>query len=235
MGATSVTELAVVVPWRPGDPHRERAKAYVEGHIMATLDAAGWDAELIEVDDPGERFNRGRALHVGTEAVDARLYAFCDCDLWVPAWAILSALAMAEDGRVVVPFDRLIALGETATERVYRGAAPDGLWDAEDVAMRWDRPSSGGMNVLLADTYRTAGGFDPRLSGWGFEDACFHAAHDTLVGPLRRVHQRAVHLFHPPDPTRHDPATYKANLELTRRYEKAAGCPDMMRALIGER
>ncbi|MET0806708.1 MAG: hypothetical protein ABWX98_06375, partial [Lacisediminihabitans sp.] len=67
--------------------------------------------------------------------------------------------------------------------------------------------------------------------GWGFEDAAWYLAHETLLGEApRRQHGRVYALHHTAE-VREGPQ-YEAHAALMERYREAAVSPDAMRALV---
>jgi len=224
--------LSVVIPFRATTPERERSRAFVEDWLYRTLG----DPDTVLADDPGPDFNRGRALNAGAGAATGDTLVFADADLVVPGDVLLGALRAVEAGAaLVVPFSSVLGLGEAATEGVLSvGRPPWGPWDDSDIEYRWNRLSTGGINVLRRTTFETAGGFDERFAGWGYEDAAFASAVETLVGPLEWLDGAAVHLWHPRDPTRRGDLP-SVGRELVGRYSAAWGDAAAMKALIASR
>ena len=218
--------LDVLVPWRPSTQAREAALRLVESHLAVVFP----DAAVRRCDDPAPQFNRGRALNAGMAATSAPVVVWADADLLVAADSLTTAVELAVDGApLVVPFASLRGLSENATRQVVAGADPWGPWTLD---LDWTSRSTGGCNVLPRSTWEATGGFDGRFSGWGFEDAAFAAAVETLAGPISWLPGPAVHLWHPHDPTRHS-GLYDLNAALCAQYNAAHGDVDAMRQLTG--
>lgn len=228
--------VAVIVPWRD-TVDRKPARDYVLARIDDTIDPLC----IVEADDPGEPFNRGRALNAGVFESDASwLYppetlVFHDADMIVPVEAMLAAIEAVERGAaLVVPFTRLVGLTGAASELVMEGRSPFGPWGADQIDLLWERKSQGGVNVLRREAFETVSGFDERFAGWGGEDAGFVAAVETLVGPVEYVESTAIHLWHAHADDRGGRQTSQ-NLALAQAYERAWGDPAQMAALIAQR
>ncbi len=220
--------LSIVVPFRgAGDSWRGRAFEYVTDHLRLVFP----DAELIVCDDPHLTFNRGRALNEGVRQAQGDVLILADADLWVPPAALCYAVTVATEYGMVVPFDHLIGLDGPGSVDVYGGFDPAGVWASERVELDWWRRSDGGCNVLTRAAFDTARGFCAAFAGWGGEDAAFASAVGTLSGHVGWVPARAVHLWHPTDPTRGTERT-EANMELAQAFSAAWGNPAAMRLLI---
>jgi len=223
----------VVIPYRL-TPERERLLLYVLAWL--TEATAGIDATATVADDAHPDFNRGRAINAGVAQTDGDVLAFVDADLMVPGEAFRAGLEAVKNGAaMVVPFTRREELTAKATAKVLAGADPWGPWEEDDFEYVMNNRGTGGINILTRATFEAAGGFDPRFAGWGYEDSAFADAVETLVGPVEWLSGTAVHLWHPLDPTRHNPALAEAGTELCKRYTAAWGNREAMRALIAER
>lgn len=222
----------VVIPHRPGDRQRARNTATVQSWWLHTF---GLGTNVC--DDPNPTgFNRGRALNAGVADLGADPFdvlVLTDGDLIPDQRAIEQAIGAVAAGSArgyVVPFTEVRYLSAGATEAVHAGDAPtdhelDGVWD---------RRSTGGINVMRVATFEAAAGFDPRFTGWGFEDSAWDIAVSTLVAPTRWMAGPVWHLWHPPARDPEHPS-YQAGLDLCRRYEDAYGDVAAVRALIDER
>lgn len=192
------------------------------------------DAPLIVSDDPGERFNRGRALAAGIERLpeECKILVLVDGDLWVPEKQLWRAVKAAEKGCLAIPFDRVENLTKDQTSLVRTGKCPiNRVWPTDDLKGFRTAPCAGGLNILLRENYHRAGGFDTRFSGWGFEDAAFVIAYKTLVGEVVRCKGRAIHLWHP---TVRNPKDehFLTGRKHRKRYSRADGIPEAMAELV---
>jgi hypothetical protein len=98
--------------------------------------------------------------------------------------------------------------------------------------------------IMPREAFLVVGGMDPRMRGWGNEDRAFMQALDTLWGLHKNTPNDILHLWHPRImagdgamwtvrmwPNQTEP---RMNDKLGARYDRAAGKPDEMRALVDE-
>jgi len=241
----------VVVPWRGGDPAREKAWAWLQ---------PWWGQHLpVVVGTPPEGpWCKAAAVADALARTDAEVLVVADADVWVPG--IDRTVDMVASGGVAwaMPHKRVYRLTEAGTDVLLATGRPPS-------PVRVDRPRGsaptppgqliveshhgeigGGCVVLPADLYRQVP-LDPRFVGWGQEDTSWGRALTVIAGPPWREPEPLWHLWHPP-PRRAgkgeqpDPAQYTrrdravgtpAGLALYRRYRDAT-TPEAMRALLAE-
>jgi hypothetical protein len=85
--------------------------------------------------------------------------------------------------------------------------------------------------VTTPRTWWRHGGQDQRFRGWGFEDAAWYLAHETLLGEAPRRHPGHVYALHHTAEVREGPQ-YDANAALMERYRAAATSAEAMRTLV---
>lgn len=230
--------VAVLVPRRIGDEHRERAWA----HVRHGLHADGWRVYQgwhFEHEGP---FNRSLAINRAAEAADTEAAqrgrprweaaVVLDGDTIVASAQIAGAVALAEGtGAIAFGFHRYAALDEAGTRKVLDGF--DGDWEPF-VAYEFEDTASSCV-VVTRGLWDAVGGFDAGFVGWGFEDVAFSLACQAIAGPRHRHAGTAWHLWHPPAPHAADERSpvYKANQARCARYIDAAG-PEAMRTLLEE-
>jgi hypothetical protein len=88
-----------------------------------------------------------------------------------------------------------------------------------------------GVYVTTPRTWERHGGQDERFRGWGFEDAAWYLAHDTLLGAPPVRHVGSVYALHHPAEARAG-ANYEANVARMEGYRTAAGDPIAMAQLV---
>jgi hypothetical protein len=161
-------DVSVLIPWRGGDPQRERVFEYV----LMLWEKTGADICVGE-DDPGGPFNCSRAqnrafrlakhdklIMIGADTVPSVwlppvVYNRLDTDDWFPL------------------FHETAYYSKRSTERILSGA----VRSAEPY--EYVLPFCTGPVALTRDAYVATGGMDERFSGWGYEDAAFR---QTLAG-----------------------------------------------------
>jgi hypothetical protein len=181
-------KVAVLVPWRAGDPWRERAWRYVEQRWCAM----GWPVVTGGTTQVGT-FNRAAARNEAARAVDWDVGIFADADVFVRDREQVEpavVLAAATD-RLTLPFEDYTPLTEAETGALLAGVLPE-------LPSRHPEPdpSVGGGVIVTRDLWERLGGFDEAFVGWGFEDSAFY----TAAGGGLRTPGELWHLWHPPAP-----------------------------------
>lgn len=210
-----MTDVAVVVPWRPS-PDTARLAAW----DRVQREWAGWN--VFTGDDGGDPFSRGASINLAVGEHPADVYVIADADTLVDQRQVQAAVDLAAYAPgLVVAFDRFAYLSEDGTQQVLSDAA--GSWEP---LIAWELNQTVSSCVALShDTWVTAGGFDPRFRAWGYEDVQLEVVCATLAGPTRRVPGTAWHLFH--QPARERPSENAGWLD---EYLRLRNDPDGMRA-----
>lgn len=161
-------DVSVLIPWRGGDPQRERVFEYV---LMMWEKLA--DDVCVGEDDPTGPFNCSRAqnrafrqakydklIMIGADTVPSidlapTAYNRLDTESWFPL------------------FHQTAYYSQESTDRILSGAVRAA--EPYDYVL----PFCTGPVALTRDAYVATGGMDERFSGWGYEDAAFR---QTLAG-----------------------------------------------------
>lgn len=219
--------VAVVIPWRGGNPQREHHHRVIRDHLRTLLP----DAHHLDADSGHQPFNRAASRNHGVrlaEQAGADVVVVCDADTLVQPDPLHEAIAAAGDGRLHLPYTRYRGLTREGTEAWLSNRPDIDSMPTEDETT-W---STGGVLVIRTDAWWRAGGQDERFTGWGAEDSAYRIACDALLGPTVRHEGTIHHLWHPVVRTQ-DPL-YPANMALAHRYDAAEGDPDAVRAIVGE-
>lgn len=223
--------VAVVLPWRAGCPHRERALTHVTGRYTAIHP----DWELIVQDAPPGLFSRAACIIDGAARTDADVIVAADSDVWCTG--IAAAVDAVGEHGWAVPHLMVHRLSAESTDMVIdEGAAWEGLALSSE-NRRDSRPYKGylggGITVIRRDVLERVPP-DRRMAGWGSEDEAWALALRTLVGPPWRGDADLVHLWHPPQPRLSRSVGTRENRALLNRYHRARNKPAAMRALVEE-
>lgn len=150
--------VVICVPWRGGDPSREALwdamRPYMErtGFEVFTGDS-----------DPSLPFNRSEARNRAAEAAgDWDIACFIDADTYIPPDQLEEAIERVAISRgAALPYTRFLSM------------------DPMTLASR-ERIQTGGANFLISgdvvvhrECYDKVGGWDERISGYGWEDGAF--------------------------------------------------------------
>jgi hypothetical protein len=202
--------LAVLIPYRPDNPHRERIHAYT---------SAAWariGVERVYADDGLEGvFSLTRAANRARRATDADAVLVYSVDALPPPVETLEALA--RDLGAGLPWSVVFE-----GQRRYTPEQTEALLDPmshEPVG-----PPEGelceGREAIIAvrtDVWDAVRGMDERFRGWGPEDRAFHQVLSTLYTAGCDVPMGGLFasLYHPDAPR----TSYRANAKLWAKYE----------------
>lgn len=215
----------VLVPFRGGDPHRERAWAFAR---------AQWRLPVFVSDDGMTigPFNKSRAVNRAAAAAgDWDVAVIADADMLVPHDQVRRCAQMVHrTGRAAHPFSLLHRLSAHGTDAILNGSATN--WSQHAQSSHPKVP--GGVIVVPRRLWDAVGGMDERFVGWGGEDGALKTSCRVLGDGIDQVDGEAWHLWHPPAPTRKAGTLYAANRALAHRY-RAATTEPAIRALILER
>ena len=212
----------VVIPWRP-QPSRLGALDAVVAWYRANLP----DADIRLVDCLDDVFNLSQARNLGIASVEDpdEVVVIGDADTLPQRDSLFAAIEGAgRSGRVHLPYDEYRWLGASGTAQFSAGTP------LEECDFELVRGACSGVYVTTPRTWSSHGGQDERFRGWGFEDAAWYLAHETLLGEVpRREHGLVFALHHVAQPREGE--QYDANAALMERYREASGDPVAMREL----
>jgi hypothetical protein len=218
--------VAVVVPWRGGCPHRERALEWITARYQAEHPA--W--HLVVADGPrGTPWVKAEAVMPAALATSVELLVIADADVWCDSIADAVRAVRAGWGWAI-PHRQVHRLTEPATTLLLGGADPLTLAVTEPLY----RGTPGGGLVVLPRSTLERVPLDPRFAGWGGEDQAWGAALTTLAGPAWRGAQPLIHLWHPPQPRMSRERGSDRSEQLRDRYLAARNRRSAMRALVNE-
>lgn len=219
--------VACVIPWRGGQPDRERHHETVRAHLRELLP----DAWHVDADSGHQPFSRAGSRNHGVrlaQDVAAEVVVLCDADTLPERPALLEAIDAAHDGRLHLPYVHFRGLSQNGT-RLYLGGAPPHACETE-LAHDW---ATGGVLVVTPDAWWRAGGMDERYIAYGYEDTAFRIAADALLGPTVKHAGIIWHLWHEKQMGLGSPE-HTANGDLSARYVAAEGNPDAVREIVSE-
>lgn len=222
--------ISVIFPWKPGDPAREAALAWVQDRFRTTwpeldlvLGQVPADADWVKADAVADALGR----------TDAELLVICDADVWCDRLDLAIDQVAAGTSRWAIPHKTVIRLNEAVTARVISGdAEPARAWRGATTRRPYVGMPGGGIVVIRRDCYEEAP-FDRRFIGWGYEDLSAGITWRCLHGDPWRGTADLYHLWHPPQP-RITVIGSKESQALRTRYQKAARDPERLRNLVIE-
>jgi hypothetical protein len=215
--------LTVIIPWRP-QPSRLAAFDAVTEWYHDQFD----DVRILTVDSPDPVFNLAQCRNRGIAMIEDPndVVIINDADTLPERDALLVAMSAAHrDGYVHLPYTAYRWLGRHGSAAYAEGTA------LADCDFELVRGACSGVYVTTPATWMAHGGQDERFRGWGFEDAAWYLAHETLLGAPPQRTPGAVYALHHETQLRSGPQ-YDLNAALMQRYEDAAGSPEAMRQLV---
>lgn len=218
----------VIVPWRGGCPHRERAWAWVRARYAESHPE--WPVVVVEA--PEGPWVKAAAVMPVLAAYDFDIVIVADADVWVDELG--NAVRNVQDGAVwAIPHTHVYRLDQQATDLVLAGASATTIGVQHYVERPYIGVAGGGLVVARADTLLDVP-LDPRFIGWGGEDHGWGYALATLHGEPWRGDDPLWHLWHPPQPRMDRRHSSNASAALRRRYRAARTDPMVMRRLVEE-
>lgn len=222
--------VAVVIPWRAGCLHRERALKWTIRRYLAAFRSL--DVVLGSC-DPDRPFNRAQAIIDGASRTQADVLVVADGDVWCDP---KQAIDEVKSCGWAVPHLKIHRLSRESTDKVLRGEDWHGLplsTDNRQDAKPYKGHETGTLVVLRRDVLEEVPP-DPRFVGWGSEDDAWSCALRTLVGAPWRGVDDLVHLWHPPQPRISRTVGNRESFALLRRYQRANRQPAVMSELVAE-
>lgn len=217
--------LTVVIPWRP-QPSRMMALDAVDSWYRAEYG----QVDIVLVDSPDAVFNLAQCRNLGmaSRSDPDEVVVINDADTIPERESLRAAIdAASRSGRVHLPYTEYRWLGEAGTAEFFAGGPLE--WCGFELVTG----ACSGVYVTTARTWASHGGQDERFRGWGYEDAAWYLAHETLLGePPRRHSGRVYALHHLAQPRAGE--QFDSNATLMQRYRDAAGAAGAMRYLVDE-
>lgn len=194
-----MTVVSVVIPWRGGDPDRERNLAHVRGWYRRHH--PGWEVVIADGGQTGP-WCKATAVHAGIGRAAGRVIAVADADCITPNIGECAAVVEAAQAAWAVPHHAVYRLREEATAAVVGGVSlPD--WRGPHVRLaafvgEIHRAVIGGGVVVLDRSLWDTAPIDARFTGWGQEDLAWGWTLSRTHGLPRRMHGPCWHLWHRP-------------------------------------
>ncbi len=215
----------VVIPWRPAQSRLDAFERVVTWYERVLPE---FSVQTLDTDDEPFALARIRNLAVSNLGDLDQAIVISDADTFPEPEPLRSALAAAADtGRVQLPYTDYHWLGPEGTAQFAAGTAP------QDCDYEFVHRACSGVYVTTRRTWEAHGGQDERFRGWGFEDAAWYLAHETLLGEPPQRHEGRVYALNHAVETRAGDQ-YERNAQLMQRYRDAAGDASAMAALVAE-
>ena len=213
----------VLIPWRP---QPSRVPAF--DTVVAWYRGVFGDVDIRTIDSEDEVFNLARCRNLGIALVGNpdQVVIINDADTIPEREALLEAVHGAStSGLVHLPYDEYRWLGAEGTAQLTAGA------ELDEASFELVHGACSGVYVTTPATWWAHGGQDESFRGWGFEDAAWYLAHQTVLGEEPRRHSGRVYALHHEAAPR-EGEQYEANARLMDEYRAAAGDAEAMRQLV---
>lgn len=216
--------VEIVVPWRAGCPHRQRAWNWLRARYAQHHP----DWLLTEASGPTP-WCKARAVMPAVTGSSADIIAVADADVWTDGLA--DAIHEVQAGAAwAIPHHIVHRLSEQGTAAVIAGLA----WPGGELSERSYPGMQGGGIVVAAREVIEAIPMDPRFVGWGQEDESWAIALHCLLGPAWRGDAPMIHLWHPPQERISRRRGSQASWALRRRYGHHGLEPAAIRSILEE-
>lgn len=215
--------LTVLIPWRPQPSRLAAIDAVTTWYEHNFADVS---IRLVDCDD--ELFNLARCRNLGIDGIEdnAEVVVINDADTIPQLEPLLEAIAAAaSSGLVHLPYTRYHWLGTPGTAQFTAGTS------LEECDFELVNGACSGVYVTTPSSWWSHGGQDERFRGWGFEDAAWYVAHETLLEEAPRRHDGAVYALHHAAQAR-EGTQYDANAALMGQYRDARSSREAMRQLV---
>lgn len=216
--------VAVIVPWRGGCRHRERAWGWIRDKYRAQHP----DWKIVRVLGP-DPWVKAEPVNAAAEMIGSEIVVVADADVWCEELSL--AVEAVKDGAPwATPHRPVRRLTEESTLK-YMAGTP---WQRLPLARRpYAGVPGGGLVVTTRDALQNVP-MDPRYVGWGQEDQSWGLALHCLLGPRWMGKGTLIHLWHPPLPRMDHRYGNPAGKALYDRYLAARRDPDQMALLLEE-
>lgn len=219
---------------RGRDPLRRANLQFVEQYVRRL------ELGPVHVVDDGragdEQWCRHAAYNKGAQAAfgsGADVVTFYEADMIVPRNQLATAIALAQNGGLVIPFTERRELGPSESEQLRAGTKSPAECVPDAVKLHPRR--SGAINVISRRTLDSVGRWDDQFHGSHWDDRSMLRAFDICAGPTQWVPGPSWTLYHLPGYTgRHlTDADRDATAANRRRYGRylRAKTPEQIRAL----
>lgn len=217
----------VIIPWRGGDRHRERALHWVRGSYKARLPNVR--VHVAQLDDGP--WCKARAVMPAVRRAEDGLVIVADADVWTDGLQRAMSAVVCGAASWAVPHLMVKRLSIDGTDRLLRGGSPQ----ASDLDQRPYQGVYGGGIVVAHRKTLLDVPLDPRFTGWGQEDQSWGQALLAIEGPAWRGDADLWHLWHPPPQRMSRIRGSQEGWALRRRYVYASRTgPQAVRDLLKE-
>jgi len=220
--------VSVIIPWRPGCPHRQASRDWV-GQRFAEQHP---DWQVVDADCLDEAWNKAEAIKRGVTASFGDVLVVHDADVWCEGTPD-AVEAVRRGANWAMPHSQVFRLTPSNTEAVLSGRVELDLSRADTEERPYRGVEGGGIVVVNRTNFERVPP-DDRFRGWGGEDEAWAWALGTLIGAGWRGTAPLAHFWHPPQPRQSRSRGSDENHALHQAYRAARGDRRRMMEVRGE-
>lgn len=216
----------IVIPWR-----RQESREYAFDILVKWYQTNLPEAEIIIADDGRSPFCLSGTRNVGVREAEERgadVVIINDADTIPELEPLKKAIKYAYNNLcVVLPYNRYHSLRVDGTSQFLYGIP------LKRCNFFLVDGACSGVYVATPQTWWAHYGQDERFRGWGFEDAAWMVAHNTLLGRAPKRVEGTVYAFHHESADKEGPE-YTRNAQLCYTYLQAEGNKEEVQRLASE-
>lgn len=215
-----MTSAHVLIPYRPDEGPRDRHLAWV---LQQWREQGLVQGAYVGMHKKG-LWNKAKAVAKALAHSQADVVVIADADVWMPKQLHLAKAIehVADNGGWAMPHHYVHRLTEEASE-LYKDDPSLNHKKLGHDRVAYGGMIGGGMFVIRRTDYLKVGGLDPAFEGHTGEDEALGYLLSTLLGYPWRGRGDLVHLWHPAQPTKHDPQVRAHNEKRLQQYKMARG------------
>jgi hypothetical protein len=208
-------DLSILVPWRSGDPDREKAWTYIQNYWEYIKYELSFNVEIIQGGDTGQGpFNCAMAINDAFKVASGKYVAIYGADCLPSVPSLEQTMSRLDHGNDAwVPMYSTVEYYDKKTSQdIYDGAHP--TLCSTDPSL--NVPFQTAFLAMPSSVYKIVGGHDERFVGWGAEDSAFRRSLHVMFGHQESINLPMHCLWHA---TGHRIMS-KENYDLCREYEQ---------------
>jgi hypothetical protein len=183
-------DCSLIVPYRPGQPDRER----IHDWCLARYAHLFPDAEIILADAGGEIFSRGRSINDGAARSTRARIVILDNDYLFDGLMAYGLIMSAHPWTLGAQPREHIFIADSASAHNVLSQSPTDVIDLNGVVTYPNPYPLYGSIIALPRAHFIR--FDPEMAGYGWEDNVWYWCMCAVHGEPHRTENRYYHIYH---------------------------------------